>query len=121
MAQRLAEGGRPKGQQGRIALPVAGDDLSAKQRMLALLDALGFDGLDAGTLRESWHQQLGTPVYCTDLDSAALPKALASANRAAAPQINEEGFKKMMSLPPGTPAEEVVRQVRAMWPGLPQN
>ncbi len=120
IAQHLAEGGRPKGQSGRIALPVAGNDPSAKTRIFALLDELGFDGVDAGTLQDSWRQQPGTPAYCTDLDSTALPKALADADRSKAAQMSEEMFKKMMSLPQGTPAEELVRQARAMWPGLPQ-
>ena len=33
-----------------------------------LVDELGFDGVDAGTLAESWRQQPGTPVYGADLN-----------------------------------------------------
>ena len=78
-AQHLLERGKPKGTPGRIALPVAGDDKRAKQVIIRLLDELGFDGVDAGSLDESWRQQPGTPIYGTDLDTAAARKALAEA------------------------------------------
>ena len=45
--------------------------------MLELVDALGFDGLDAGTLDESRRQEPGTPVYGADLGAAAAREALA--------------------------------------------
>jgi 8-hydroxy-5-deazaflavin:NADPH oxidoreductase len=121
MAHSLANGALPKGRVGRIALPVAGADRLAKAQVIKLLDAIGFDGLDAGTLQESWRQQPGTPAYCTDLDAAALPEALASADRSKSAQMREESVKKMMSLPPDTPARELVRLARAMWPSLPQS
>jgi predicted dinucleotide-binding enzyme len=72
--------GKPAGTPGRVALPVAGDDASAKAVVLELIDQLGFDGIDAGGLDESWRQQPGTPVYVTDLDSDAAEKALAAAS-----------------------------------------
>lgn len=48
--------GHPAGTPGRIALPVAGDDACAKQVVIRLLDELGFDGVDAGPLNDSWRQ-----------------------------------------------------------------
>jgi predicted dinucleotide-binding enzyme len=60
-------------------LPVAGDDRGAKEIVIRLLDQLGFDGVDAGSLDESWRQQPGTPVYGTDLDVEGVQKALAEA------------------------------------------
>jgi predicted dinucleotide-binding enzyme len=78
-ARHLMELGRPKGAPGRIALPVAGDDPKAKQTVLRLVDELGFDGVDAGGLDESWRQQPGSPVYATDLDAAGVRRALAEA------------------------------------------
>lgn len=56
-AQHLIKLGRPTGARGRIALPVAGDDDRAKGVVIRLLDELGFDGVDAGGLDESWRQQ----------------------------------------------------------------
>jgi len=62
-ALNLLEGGLPEGSPDRIALPVAGDDLNAKQIVLQLIEELGFDAIDAGGLDESWRQQPGTPSY----------------------------------------------------------
>lgn len=78
-ARHLLERGKPKGADGRIALPVAGDDRRAKETVIRLLDQLGFDGVDAGNLDESWRQQPGTPVYGSDLDVDGVGKALAQA------------------------------------------
>ena len=78
-AQHLLEYGKPRGAAGRIALPVAGDDKSAKDVVIRLLDELGFDGVDAGNLDESWRQQPATPVYGADLDVEGVRKALAAA------------------------------------------
>jgi predicted dinucleotide-binding enzyme len=78
-AQHLMARGKPAGEAGRIALPVAGDDPAAKNVVLELVDALGFDGVDAGGLDESWRQQPGTPVYGTDLDATGVRGALSEA------------------------------------------
>jgi predicted dinucleotide-binding enzyme len=78
-AQHLLEHGRPAGEEGRIALPVAGAGGRAKGVVLALVDELGFDAVDAGTIEESWRQQPGTPVYGTDLDADGVRGALAQA------------------------------------------
>jgi predicted dinucleotide-binding enzyme len=78
-ARHLLENGKPKGAPGRIALPVAGDDRRAKDVVIRLLDQLGFDGVDAGHLDDSWRQQPATPVYGTDLDADGVTKALADA------------------------------------------
>jgi predicted dinucleotide-binding enzyme len=80
-AQHLLERGKRSGSPGRIALPVAGDDARAKEVVIRLLDQLGFDGVDAGSLDESWRQQPGTPVYGTDLDAEGVQKALQEASR----------------------------------------
>lgn len=79
-ARHLLERGKPKGAPGRIALPVAGDDPRAKAVIVRLLDELGFDGVDAGGLDDSWRQQPATPVYGTDLDAAGVQRALAEAS-----------------------------------------
>lgn len=78
-AQHLLEGGRPAGDPDRVALPVAADDMAAKRTVMALVDELGFDPIDAGALDESWRQQPGTPVYGTDHDAAGVRKDLTSA------------------------------------------
>jgi predicted dinucleotide-binding enzyme len=80
-AQHLLENGRPRGAPNRIALPVAGDDPKAKAVVMKLIDDLGFDAVDAGSLDESWRQQPGTPVYGADLDATGAKRALADAPR----------------------------------------
>jgi len=76
-APSLGSRGMPAGAQGRVCLSVAGDDPVAKQLVLRLIEELGFDGVDSGSLAESWRQQPGAPAYCRDLDRAALSAALA--------------------------------------------
>ena len=78
-AAHLLTAAAPAGSQGRVALPVAGDDGAAKQVVLDLVDELGFDAVDAGTLEQSWRQQPGTPVYGADLDADGVRSALAAA------------------------------------------
>jgi hypothetical protein len=85
-ARHLLERGQPAGTPGRIALPVAGDDAKAKSVVLRLVDELGFDGVDAGGLDESWRQQPGTPVYGTDLDADGVRRALSEASRERGPE-----------------------------------
>ncbi|MBA3553528.1 MAG: NAD(P)-binding domain-containing protein [Gemmatimonadales bacterium] len=78
-ARHLLERGKPRGAAGRIALPVAGDDPRAKQVVIGLVEELGFDGVDAGSLDESWQQQPGTPVYTKDLDADGVRRGLRKA------------------------------------------
>jgi hypothetical protein len=80
-AEHLGTLGKPRGTPGRIALPVAGDDERAKGIVMSLVDDLGFDPVDAGTLDESWRQQPGTPVYAQDFDARGVRDALARAPR----------------------------------------
>lgn len=85
-ADHLLRRGRPAGTADRIALPVASDDTQAKTKVISLLDELGFDGVDAGTIDESWRQQPGTPVYGTDFDAAGVKRALSEANEERTPE-----------------------------------
>ena len=79
-AQHLQDKGVPKGTEGRIALPVAGDDEAAKAKVLQLVEDLGFDAYDAGGIDESWRQQPATPSYGADASLQTLPKLLAEAS-----------------------------------------
>ena len=82
VAPSLDSRGKPAGASGRVCLSIAGDDPAAKQVVMRLVDELGFDGIDAGSLADSWRQQPGAPAYCMDLDQAALRAALADASAA---------------------------------------
>jgi predicted dinucleotide-binding enzyme len=81
-SEHLLKLGKPAHTPGRIALPVAGDDKAQKAVVLRLVDELGFDGVDAGLLDESWRQQPGTPVYAADFDAEGVRKALSEATPA---------------------------------------
>ncbi|MFC8509933.1 NADPH-dependent F420 reductase [Streptomyces sp. NPDC057411] len=59
----LLTAARPAGSPDRSALPIAGDDPAAKAEVAELLDALGYDTVDIGTLADSWRSEPGTPVY----------------------------------------------------------
>jgi len=61
-SEHLLTRGLPPGSEGRIALPVAGDDAAAKAVVTGLVDALGFD-----------------PVYGGGLDADGVRRALAEA------------------------------------------
>jgi 8-hydroxy-5-deazaflavin:NADPH oxidoreductase len=70
----------------RVALPVAGDDDNAKAKVLKLIHELGFEGVDAGSLADSWRQQPGTPVYTKDLDLEGVQQGLLDASRERKPE-----------------------------------
>lgn len=84
--QSLLEKGTPRGTPGRIALPVASDSPDARAKVSSLVDELGFDAVDAGTIEESWRQQPGTPCYANDLEAPQLRAALAAADRSRIPE-----------------------------------
>jgi predicted dinucleotide-binding enzyme len=79
IAENLLNKGKPRGDAGRVALAVAGDDAPAKATVMQLVEAIGFDAVDAGTIEQSWRQQPGSPGYLKDDDVAGVRKALAEA------------------------------------------
>jgi predicted dinucleotide-binding enzyme len=85
----LLEKGTPRGSEGRLAIPVAGDAAGAKAKVMQLIDELGFDAVDAGPLNESWRQQPGTPCYTSDFTAPELKRALASAERSRVPEYRK--------------------------------
>jgi predicted dinucleotide-binding enzyme len=85
-AQHLLERGKPAGTRGRIALPVSGDNANDKTIVIRLLDEIGFDGVDAGPISESWRQQPASPVYANDFDADGVRRALAEATPGRKPE-----------------------------------
>ncbi|MBD9724481.1 NAD(P)-binding domain-containing protein [Streptomyces caniscabiei] len=61
--RRLSTSARPAGAADRSALPIAGDHAAAKAEVTRLLDVLGYDTVDIGTLADSWRSEPGTPVH----------------------------------------------------------
>lgn len=110
--------GRPKGKEGRIALPVSGDRAPDREVALALVDDTGFDGFEAGTLADSWRQQPGSPVYITDLTYDQMGPALASAERERLPKrrdLSAQVFAERVGERASPDAETVVRIARALF------
>ena len=70
----------------RVAIPVAADRDADRAVAIELVEDTGFAGFDAGTLDESWRQQPGAPVYCTDRSPADISGWLAAAKKDRVPQ-----------------------------------
>lgn len=79
-AANIIERARPAGDPERIALPVAGDEAEAKRLVMELVEGLGFDAVDAGSIDESWRQEPGSPVYGVTTDANGVRLALAAAH-----------------------------------------
>ncbi|EFV14112.1 NADPH-dependent F420 reductase [Segniliparus rugosus] len=98
----------PKGAPNRVGLPVAGAEGEAKQRLFELVDGIGFDPVDGGTLAQSWRQQPGSPIYCTDLPTVEVKRHLHEAkdedaaayreNRRTYDDTTAAGYERIRSL-----------------------
>ncbi|MDW5595552.1 NAD(P)-binding domain-containing protein [Conexibacter stalactiti] len=72
-ASWLAERGLPAGDPARLAIPISGDDAEAKRIVAALIDEIGFDAVDAGTLAVGGRKhQPDTPPYGAEAGAAEL-------------------------------------------------
>ena len=93
VSNALAEAGRPAGSRDRVALPISGHNPKAKEIVAQIIDRFGFDSVDAGTIADSWRQQPGSPVYCTNLRKEELQKWLKNVDRSSLGAKREEGMK----------------------------
>ncbi|WP_336356130.1 NADPH-dependent F420 reductase [Pseudomonas granadensis] len=116
LAYTLAEQGRAQGTGGRLAAAVAGDDQKAKETVMSLVDQVGFDPVDGGTLDESWRQQPCTPCYCCDYDAQTMRRALALAVKGRAPAIRDELPQHFQLLGPNPGHDDVVAMNRSFNP-----
>ncbi len=80
-AAELTTHGQPRGTPNRRALVIAGNDAEAKAVVTAMLDAFGFDTVDAGPLSQSWRIQRDTPGYGPRRNAEELRNDLATAKR----------------------------------------
>ena len=96
----LVNSGLPKGTASRLALPISGDDKQSKDLVSILVDDSGFDSLDYGSLQDSWRQQPGSPVYCTDLTLTQLKKSILKARKELLPERRELGLKFILNHDP---------------------
>jgi predicted dinucleotide-binding enzyme len=76
---RLRDDGRPSGDPERLGIPISGDDERAKRTVAELINEIGFDPVDAGTLAQGGRKhQPGTPAYTQGLPTAELRARLAA-------------------------------------------
>src|SRR6266436_916382 len=97
-AKALAEAGRPAGSRDRVALPISGDNSKAKEIVAQLLDQIGFDSVDAGTIAESWRQQPGSPVYCTNPTKEELQVWLKNVDRSSLATDRDKALKAYLAV-----------------------
>jgi len=77
--RRLGSEGKPAGAKGRLAIFLAGDDADAKAVVAKLIDEIGFDAIDTGSLASGGRkQQPGTAIYNVALTSDDAEKTLAA-------------------------------------------
>jgi predicted dinucleotide-binding enzyme len=98
LAYTLEHGGTSEDSSERIAMAVAGNDPSQKQVVMDVVNELGFDAVDSGSLSDSWRQQPGTPAYCTELIIDELTKALKKANKEKAPLLRDKVLEKFAEI-----------------------
>ncbi|WP_280239899.1 NADPH-dependent F420 reductase [Nocardia abscessus] len=114
----FARKGTPAGTRDRIAIPVAADDDHERAVAIALVEDTGFDGFDAGPLAQSWRQQPGAPVYCTDLTRDEIPTALANAEAARLPKrraLAGAAIAERIGVGTNPDSEYLVRLSRALY------
>lgn len=108
----MANNGKSKDAADRIALPISGDDAERKSVIIELVDELGFDAFDAGSLKESWRQDIGEPAYCTDSSVQELPGLLAKADVAKARRLRDIMIDILIKLPPTFPPQGLIPMLR---------
>jgi predicted dinucleotide-binding enzyme len=79
--EHIRDRGRPAGDPERLAIPIAGDDAEAKETVSRLIDEMGFDPVDAGSLADSWRQEPGAPAYGAPGNAESVRDALSAAAR----------------------------------------
>ena len=75
--RQLAGDGVPSGTPGRRAIPIAGDDTAAKATVAGLMDEIGFDAYDVGSLADGRRFDPGTPLFNVALTRDEVAAALA--------------------------------------------
>jgi 8-hydroxy-5-deazaflavin:NADPH oxidoreductase len=73
----LRDAGRPAGDPERLGIPFSGDDERAKRTVAELIDEIGFDPVDAGTLAQGGRKhQVDAPAYGKGLPTTELRSRL---------------------------------------------
>lgn len=114
LAYSLSQNGLPEGSSNRLALAVAGDDALSKKKVMDLVNDIGFDPVDAGSLQDSWRQQPSTPAYCCDWNVQEMKEALSDAVKGEAPKKRDKLPEYFASLGESPSHLEVIALNRAV-------
>lgn len=98
LAYTLENEGTSEDSGRRIAMAVAGNNPLQKQVVKDLVNEIGFDAVDSGSLSDSWRQQPGTPAYCTELTKDELTEALKKANKEKAPLLRDKVMERFAQI-----------------------
>lgn len=92
----LAIYGKPAGSPDRIAIPFAADRDTDRTATRKLINDTGFDAFDTGSLADSWRQQPGATVYCTDLTLTEMKEVVNTAEKARLPKRRDLAVAAVM-------------------------
>jgi 8-hydroxy-5-deazaflavin:NADPH oxidoreductase len=123
LSYTLENRAKPKGDSGRIAMAISGDDEKAKAIISRLVNEIGFDTLDAGSLSESWRHQPGMPSYCTELNATELKRALADNEniRERAAKLRDLTTDNLMTRTTPPSHQEMLDTIRSLFPTNPKH
>ena len=118
-AYSFATKGEPTGKPDRIAIPVSADRDMDRELTIKLIDETGFDAFDTGSLANSWRQQPGAPVYCTDLTKKEMQSLIDSAEKERLPKRRDLAIAAITERMGGTSSisdpEYLIRVNRALY------
>ena len=122
LSYTLENRARPKGDLGRIAMAISGDDGKAKAIVSRLVNEIGFDTIDAGSLSESWRHQPGMPSYCTELNATELERALADKEnvREKARTLRDLATDNLMASTTAPSHQAMLDAIRSLFPTNPR-
>ncbi len=118
-SQSLEKNGKLSGASDRIAIPFAADRDHDRDITKKLIEDTGFDAYYTGSLADSWRQQPGAPVYCTDLTADEIQTFIDKAEKERLPARRDlavAAIMERMSDPRSNPdADFGVRLSRALY------
>lgn len=99
----------------RVALPISGDESKSKEVVAKLIDSIGYDPVDVGSIAESWRQQAGSPIYCTDLTKKEILYWCPKTKRDLLAERREQIVHLYFTWPKDVTLEEQLKEVRSIF------
>jgi len=121
LAYSLEYAGKPSRENDRVAMAISGDDGNAKEIISKLIDDVGFDVVDNGSLSESWRHQPGMPAYCTELNAEDLKLALEDRDKMKekSADLRDRSMEVFMGLTEVPTHEYILNTLRSLFPTNP--